>query len=474
MKKIYKYLSVLIFNFVLVTSHVYAASLNVSSTSNTVTVGNTITITISGNSLTGKVSIKSSDTSIATVSESSTWIENNTKYITVTTKKAGKVSFIITASDCADSNTGNSFSDTKQIYLTVNQKQTPNYNQGSSSSKNNNSSSNTTTKPKSSNSYLSSISIDGLELDKKFDKEVLEYTVKVPAGKEKIKINAQLDDSRASVKGTGEVSVSPGVNTIELIVTAENGSKKTYKITAEVEEIKPITVTVDNKEYTVIRNKSDLPKISEYYEEKEVTIGTDSVAGYYNKATKYTLVALKDSSGNINYYIYKDNKFTLYKEYVFNGTVLQILPKEVSGAKLSSFIYNDDKISSYQAVKMDLIKNTYALDNNDITGNQFYLFYAKNIETGKIYLYQYDALEKTVQRYNTEILDIYKNQSNKYYTIILGTILLLGIVIITFSIIIINNNKKSKKKYKLQKESKEVKKIKKDDDLAIKEDIKEN
>ena len=87
---------------------------------------------------------------------------------------------------------------------------------------------------------------------------------------------------------------------------------------------------------------------------------------------------------------------------------------------------------------------------------------------------QYDALEKTVQRYNTEILDIYKNQSNKYYTIILGTILLLGIVIITFSIITINNNKKSKKKYKLQKESKEVKKIKKDDDLAIKEDIKEN
>ena len=135
-------------------------------------------------------------------------------------------------------------------------------------------------------------------------------------------------------------------------------------------------------------------------------------------------------------------------------------------------VLNNTNIINY--LTMDLIKNTYALDNNDITGNQFYLFYAKNIETGKVYLYQYDALEKTVQRYNTEILDIYKNQSNKYYTIILGTILLLGIVIITFSIIIINNNKKSKKKYKLQKESKEVKKIKKDDDLAIKEDIKEN
>lgn len=470
MKKIYKYISIVLFSFILMINNVYASSLNVSSTSNTVTVGNTITITLVGNGITGKVSIKSSDTSIATVSESSVWIENNTKYITVSTKKAGSVSFVITASDCADSNTGASYTATKQIYLTVKQKQTNTSSNNSSTSKNNN----YTTKPKSTNSYLSNISIDGLELDKKFDKEVLEYTVKVPVKTEKIKINAQLDDSSASVKGTGEIKVSPGKNTIELVVTAENGSKRTYKIIAEVEEEKPITVTIDNSEYTVIKNKDDLPKISEYYEEKEVTIGSDKVTGYYNKATKYTLVALKDKSGNVNYYIYKDNKFTLYKEYIFNGTVLQILPKEVSGAKLSSFIYDDDKISSYQAVKMDLIKNTYALDNNDITGNQFYLFYAKNIETGKVYLYQYDALEKTVQRYNTEILDIYKNQSNKYYTIILGTILLLGIVIITFSIITINNNKKSKKKYKLQKESKEVKKIKKDDDLAIKEDIKEN
>lgn len=470
MKKIYKYISIVLFSFILMINNVYASSLNVSSTSSTVTVGNTITITLVGNGITGKVSIKSSDTSIATVSESSVWIENNTKYITVSTKKAGSVSFVITASDCADSNTGASYTATKQIYLTVKQKQTNTSSNNSSTSKNNNSYNNTT-KPKSTNSYLSNISIDGLELDKKFDKEVLEYTVKVPAKTEKIKINAQLDDSNASVKGTGEIKVSPGKNTIELVVTAENGSKRTYKIIAEVEEEKPITVTIDNSEYTVIKNKDDLPKISEYYEEKEVTIGSDKVTGYYNKATKYTLVALKDKSGNVNYYIYKDNKFTLYKEYIFNGTVLQILPKEVSGAKLSSFIYDDDKISSYQAVKLDLIKNTYALDNNDITGNQFYLFYAKNIETGKEYLYQYDALEKTVQRYNTEILDIYKNQSNKYYAIILCSILLLGIIIIIMSIIIIKNNKKNKKKYKLQKEQKKSNLIKNDEDLAIKENV---
>ena len=47
---------------------------------------------------------------------------------------------------------------------------------------------------------------------------------------EKIKINASLADSSATVAGTGEKTVSPGLNTFEVTVTAENGSKKTYKI----------------------------------------------------------------------------------------------------------------------------------------------------------------------------------------------------------------------------------------------------
>ena len=56
---------------------------------------------------------------------------------------------------------------------------------------------NNTPKPKSSNNYLSSLSIDGIELDKKFDKEILEYSAQIPAETEKIKINAI--NSNASV-----------------------------------------------------------------------------------------------------------------------------------------------------------------------------------------------------------------------------------------------------------------------------------
>ena len=150
---------------------------------------------------------------------------------------------------------------------------------------------------------------------------------------------------------------------------------------------------------------------------------------------------MKDATGKINYYIYKNNKYTLYNEHTFNGTTLQILDKEVEKLKKTSFIYDESKITSYQEVKMNLIKNTYALDNNDITGNQFYLFYAKNVETGKEDLYQYDALEKTVQRYNMEVLNIYKNTSSTYYKYLIMSLLVIGILLITMGIMLVKNSK---------------------------------
>ena len=221
-----------------------------------------------------------------------------------------------------------------------------------------------------------------------------------------------------------------------------------------VEAEKPIQVKIDNNTYNVVRKRKDLPKISEYFCEKEVDINGEKVEGYYNDTLKYTVVGLKDTNGKIEYYIYANNKYIRYLEYTFNGTTLQILDKVVDGGKKTTFTYDGDKIDSYQEVKLDIIKNTYALDNNDISGNQFYLFYAKNIETGKEELYQYDAKEKTVQRYNTLVLDLYKEQSDKYYICLLGSILLLGLVIVLFSIILIGKGKKNKKKVNLVKENK--------------------
>ena len=301
-------------------------------------------------------------------------------------------------------------------------------------------------KPKSTNNFLSSLTVEGYELDNKFDKETLEHSVTVKEGTEKIKVNAQLADSSASVAGTGEKTVTEGLNTFEIVVTAENGSKKTYTLKVNVKEYEPINVNISNKDYTIVRKRKNLPKVSEIFIEKDITIKENIIEGYYNEKLDYSIVGLKDKEGNISYYIYKDNTYTLYNEQIFNGKVLRIIDKELpNGYQKTSFTYNDTKITSYQEVKLDIIKNTYALDNNEIEGNNFYLFYAINMETGKEELYQYDAVEKTVQRYNTLILDMYKEQSNKYYLYLLYSILALGITIIIFTISIISSNKRKKK-----------------------------
>ena len=332
---------------------------------------------------------------------------------------------------------------TKKITITVKAKPT---NNSSGSSGNSSSSSNKpVAKPKSSNSYLSSLTVDGYELDSAFDKESLEYTVTVKEGTEKVKINAQLADSSAKVVGVGEVSVSEGLNTFEIVVTAENGSKRTYVLKITVKEYEPIEVKVDQDNFNVVRKRKDLPVISEYFTEKEITIGEDVVDGYYNEELGYEVVGLKDSKGDIKYYIYKNGSYELYNEQVFNGMVVRVLDKELDGGyKKTSFSYNNSKISSYQEVKLDIIKNTYALDNNEVSGNDFYLFYGINMETGKEELYQFDAKEKTIQRYNTLILDMYKERSDKYYLYLLCMMLGLGIVIVSFSILFICSSRRKK------------------------------
>jgi len=458
MKKIYRYLCIAFVSFIVFVNGVMAAEYSISTTSNTVTVGSSSSLTIKGTDVAGKFTISTSNSSVVSISSSSVWIDNNKQTIKLSAKKAGTAKITITPTDVT-SYSGDTITGSKTVTITVKAKTT-------SSSSGSGSSSSSTSKPKSSNSYLSSLTVDGYELDNKFDKETLEYLVTVKEGTEKIKINAQLADSSAKVTGTGEVLVSEGLNTFSLIVTAENGSKRTYTLKVMVKEYEPINVKVSGKEYTVVRKRKDLPEISDYNSSKDITLGDDVVEGYFNETLKYEIVGLKDNTGKIAYYIYNNGKYELYNEQVFNGKVLRVLDKELSGGyKKTSFSYNDTKIDSYQEVKLDIIKNTYALgDDNEISGNDFYLFYAINLETGKEELYQYDAVEKTVQRYNTLVLDIYKEQSDKYYLYLLCSALVLGVTIVSFSVITICSSKRRKKNKNI-KNSKKKEKNKKDIEL---------
>lgn len=301
------------------------------------------------------------------------------------------------------------------------------------------------TTPKSSNNNLVSLSIDNYELDKTFTKDTLEYNVEIKPENSTIKVNAQTADSTAKVTGTGEITLNPGTNKIEIKVTAQNGDVKTYVINATLKEYKNIEVEIDNKKYTIVRKNDN--EVLENYQETTVTIEEEEILAYYNDITKFTLVLLKDENDNIDYYIYNNGKYTLYKEYDFSGLKLYILDlKEKDDLILSELELEDDKIKAYTLTK-NKNNTTYAYEDNEIN---YYLIYAMNVKTGKEDYYLIDKTENTAIRYtdelNTYLLDTKVEEDNYklYFYIVLGV---LGFSLVITAIVSIIK-KKNKRNFK--------------------------
>lgn len=89
-----------------------------------------------------------------------------------------------------------------------------------------------TTSTKSSNSKLSSLQIAEGVITPEFNSNVREYAVMVPNEITKLSIAASQEHSRATVRIVGNEELQVGDNTVEIIVTAEDGSTSTYKIYA--------------------------------------------------------------------------------------------------------------------------------------------------------------------------------------------------------------------------------------------------
>lgn len=266
------------------------------------TSGQTVTLTITANGLTGKVSLSSTNASLST---NSVWVEKNSVNVTATiTGFPAKIT--ATPSELTD-NEYNIVSISSKT-ITINQKQTSSGGSGSgntgsgstggtnqggssggSSGSNTGSSGGTsgggssnsggstsgsgtsgggstnrpssggnsgsTSRPqtgtsstqspdgtyvpnnsniddgsvKSSNNYLSSITLNAGNLSPEFYRETFEYTVdNLPEDTLELEINATAEDERAHISGLGVVSLNPGENRIQIEVTAENENVREY------------------------------------------------------------------------------------------------------------------------------------------------------------------------------------------------------------------------------------------------------
>lgn len=304
-----------------VVNNVQAASFSVSAKTQNLQPNGTTQLVISTSGCAGKFNIKTSDSSIVSLSASSTFVDGSSMEpsITLTAKRDGTATITVETYDVLDT-AYNEIKDSKQVKITVKTPTNPGGqtggNNGGSTGGNNGGSTTTVTEPKftsanktvyantdnlnlrsswstsssatrvakgtelkltgtstqkvngyvwyrvtyngqtkyvsrdlitetkpeekeekSNNTNLQTLAIQGVELTPTFSADVTEYSVKLVNYKEQsLKINAEAEDSKSTVKVEGNEEIKIGENVISITVTAEDGKTKVYKVTVTNEE----------------------------------------------------------------------------------------------------------------------------------------------------------------------------------------------------------------------------------------------
>lgn len=301
--------------------------------------------------------------------------------------------------------------------------------------------------PDSKINALTSIKVGDYELLPAFAEDTLEYTVTVPPTTTKITLDATKKDSKSTLKGTGEFDVNEGSNLFTLEVTAENGDVRTYQVNVNVEDTNPILVTVNNKNYTILKTSRNL-EIPSLYTETSIEINGTNIPVFTNDITNLVLIALKDASGNISFFIYDNGNYFPYIELNSNNIILYPMEKELNykGYNKTTIDFQNTPITAYQ----------YKNDNH------FYLIYGLDLETNKENTYMYDSENNTLQIFNAELFNSLNADIEFYLYFLLGS----ASVIFLCLIIIIALIHSRKKIYKvIQKmnnpESSKVEEVKK-------------
>lgn len=287
----------------------------------------------------------------------------------------------------------------------------------------------------SKDNNLKSLSVtvgeESYAIDPEFSADVLEYNVTVPTGTTMVNVDAVKNDSKASVDGAGEIEVTEGLNTIPIVVTAQNGDEKTYTLIVNVEDQNPINVVIDGKNYTVVKSATLLSAPSAF-SETTVQIDGFDIPAFVNDAIGYTLVGLKDEDGNVALYRYLDGEYSLYNEFNSKSYTLVPVPfdKDLDYIKTTALI---------NGVSMDVYK--YSEDSNLVIIN------AINLETGKEDLYLYDPDSGAAIVFDESFIQD-TNQTIEYYTYIIiafGAALFLMLIVI---FVLLHSTKKKQKKIK--------------------------
>lgn len=397
-------------SFFLFIPSVNAASFSMSSSKKEVNPNGTFTISVGGDCI-GRVNLSVSN---GTLSTNSIWVEQGYMTVNVTAGASGTVTITatpVTGFSDPDANLYNPGSRTVTVSISSNTSSSGNTTKPSTPS---------TTKKKSGDTNLASLTISSGKLSPSFDANVTEYSVNLKGDTTNITIDAKASDSKAKINGLGNAKLHPGNNKIEIIVTAENGTKKTYLIKAYVDETPEVYLDYKNNKIGIVRNYDG------------ITIPNEFNANEYTVDEKNITIFSKESL-NIIYGIDENNERSFYlfdkdkKEIISKFSPLTINNKTIYTVDTESSITNGtlDKVTIN-----DEVVNCYTFDNEE----NYCLLNTINTN-GELVAYLYEKRENNMVLYPTFLSKCESKEDDKngiLYIFSGLTFLLLGITLYLF------------------------------------------
>ncbi len=303
----------------------------------------------------------------------------------------------------------------------------------------------------SSDNSLSSLEVEGYELE--FDKNKLEYIFITNPGITSVNISARVNHNKATVSGTGLIDLIEGENEVEVSVKAENGALKTYLLKITVPEKDPIKIKYKDEDIFVARKLPE--KTPSNFNEVEVVINSEEIKGLYNSKLKLTIIYATNSKGNGSYYIFENGKVVNKFIYITSQSLNIYVPdnnQTLKGMKTYKVNINNEELNILK-IKDD---------------SKFYIIYGINTNNNEENFYSYDKVNKTLQVFNKE--DYLYNLNKLDIMMIIGAGVSGLLVLITIISILQAKNLKKIKKGPRKEEVKKDKPKEKIEDLKIKKE----
>ena len=166
-------------------------------------------------------------------------------------------------------------------------------------------------KPLSSVATLSSLTVSAGTLTPAFNPETTSYTVAVTNSVSSITITATATDAKATVSGAGTKTLAVGANSFSIIVTAENGTTKTYTVVVTREAPSDVSDAEFLRERAADILKNGLSKDNLRLEGKTLTLVIDG---------REFVLSTNANNRNISGEIYLGDGYYLVFDFKGNGS----------------------------------------------------------------------------------------------------------------------------------------------------------